>query len=34
MTSAGNDGALAIARFFASILDRKLRSVEFLESVL
>jgi len=34
MTSAGNDGALAIARFLASILDRKLRSVEFLESVL
>jgi DNA repair protein RecO (recombination protein O) len=29
-----NDGALAIARFFATILDRKLRSVEFLESVL
>jgi hypothetical protein len=34
MTSAGNDGALAIARFVASTLDRKLRSVEFLESVL
>jgi len=30
----GPDGALAIARFLASILDRKLRSVEFLESLL
>jgi len=34
LTPAGADGALAIARFFASILDRKLRSVEFLDSVL
>jgi DNA repair protein RecO (recombination protein O) len=30
----GADGALAIARFLASILDRKLRSVEFLDSLL
>lgn len=31
---AGSEGALAIARFLASILDRKLRSVEFLDSLL
>jgi DNA repair protein RecO (recombination protein O) len=30
----GVDGALAIARFFTSILDRKLRSVEFLDSLM
>ena len=34
LTHGGADGALALARFLASILDRKLRSVEFLESVL
>ena len=34
LTHAGSDGALAIARFLASILDRKLRSVEFLDSLL
>jgi DNA repair protein RecO (recombination protein O) len=33
-THAGSDGALAITRFLASILDRKLRSVEFLDSLL
>ncbi|MGO9606066.1 MAG: DNA repair protein RecO [Candidatus Binataceae bacterium] len=33
-TPAGADGALAIARFIASILDRKLRSSEFLDSIL
>jgi DNA repair protein RecO (recombination protein O) len=33
-TAAGADGALAIARFIASVVDRKLRSVEFLESVI
>ncbi len=33
LTQAGSDGALAIARFLASILDRKLRSVEFLDSL-
>lgn len=31
---AGSDGALAVARFLASILDRKLRSVAFLDSLL
>lgn len=31
---AGSDGALAVARFLASILDRKLRSVPFLDSLL
>lgn len=31
---AGADGALVIARFIAGVLDRKLRSVEFLDSVL
>jgi DNA repair protein RecO (recombination protein O) len=31
---AGRDGTQALARFFSSILDRKLRSVEFLESLL
>jgi DNA repair protein RecO (recombination protein O) len=30
----GRDGALAIARFLATILDRRLRSVEFLDSVM
>jgi recombinational DNA repair protein (RecF pathway) len=34
ITAAGSEGALAIARFLASILDRKLRSVEFLDSLL
>jgi DNA repair protein RecO (recombination protein O) len=34
LTHAGSDGALAIARFLASILDRKLRSVGFLDSLL
>jgi DNA repair protein RecO (recombination protein O) len=33
-TAAGPDGALAIARFIASVVDRKLRSVEFLDSVI
>lgn len=32
--AAGSDGALAIARFIASVVDRKLRSVEFLDSML
>jgi DNA repair protein RecO (recombination protein O) len=31
---AGADGALAIARFISSIIDRKLRSLEFLDSIL
>jgi len=31
---AGRDGAVALARFISSVLDRKLRSAEFLESVL
>lgn len=34
LAHAGSDGALALARFLASILDRKLRSVEFLDSLL
>lgn len=34
LTAAGGDGALAIARFLASILDRRLRSVDFLDSLL
>lgn len=34
LAAAGSDGALAIARFIASILDRRLRSVEFLDSLL
>jgi len=33
-TSAGADGALAIARFLNSIVDRKLRTAEFLDSIL
>jgi DNA repair protein RecO (recombination protein O) len=33
-TPAGADGALAIARFLNSILDRKLRTAEFLDSIL
>jgi len=33
-TAAGADGALAISRFIASVVDRKLRSVEFLDSVI
>jgi DNA repair protein RecO (recombination protein O) len=32
--AAGADGALAIARFIASVVDRKLRSVEFMDSVI
>ncbi len=32
--AAGPDGALALARFIASIVDRRLRSQEFLDSVL
>jgi DNA repair protein RecO len=32
--SAGRDGALAIARFISSILDRRLRSADFLDSML
>jgi DNA repair protein RecO (recombination protein O) len=31
---AGSDGGLAIARFVASVLDRRLRSLEFLESII
>ncbi len=31
--AAGPDGALAIARFIATVVDRKLRSVEFLDSI-
>jgi DNA repair protein RecO (recombination protein O) len=34
MPAAGADGALAIARFIASVVDRKLRSIEFLDSLL
>jgi DNA repair protein RecO (recombination protein O) len=34
LTHASSDGALAIARFLASILDRRLHTVEFLDSVL
>ncbi len=33
-TPAGPDGALAISRFLNSILDRKLRTAEFLDSIL
>ncbi|HVB80919.1 MAG TPA: DNA repair protein RecO C-terminal domain-containing protein, partial [Candidatus Binataceae bacterium] len=32
--AAGADGALAIARFIGSVVDRKLRSVEFMDSVI
>jgi recombinational DNA repair protein (RecF pathway) len=32
--SAGPDGALALARFIGSIIDRRLRSAEFLDSIL
>ncbi|MGD0075823.1 MAG: DNA repair protein RecO [Candidatus Binataceae bacterium] len=32
--AAGPDGGLAIARFVASVLDRRLRSLEFLETIL
>jgi len=32
--AAGSDGALALARFIGSIVDRRLRSAEFLDSVL
>lgn len=32
--AAGGDGALAISRFIASILDRRLRSAAFLDSML
>lgn len=30
----GSDGALAIARFVASVLDRRLRSLQFLDTIL
>jgi DNA repair protein RecO (recombination protein O) len=33
-TPAGADGAMAIARFLSSIIDRKLRTTEFLDSIL
>jgi len=33
-TPAGADGALAIARFLNSVVDRKLRTAEFLDSIL
>lgn len=33
-TPAGPDGTLAISRFLSSTLDRRLRSVEFLESII
>ena len=33
-SAAGADGATALSRFIASILDRKLRSQEFLDSIL
>jgi DNA repair protein RecO (recombination protein O) len=32
--AAGPDGALAVARFISSVIDRKLRSVEFLDSII
>jgi hypothetical protein len=32
--AAAADGALAISRFVASVLDRRLRSIAFLDSVL
>lgn len=32
--AAGPDGALAISRFFSSVLDRRIRSTAFLDSVL
>ena len=32
--SAGSDGSLALARFIASIIDRRLRSQEFLDSIM
>lgn len=31
---AGRDGAMAIARFLAGVLDRRLRSLEFLDTIL
>lgn len=34
MTDAGADGALALARFLASILDRRLRSAALLDSLM
>jgi DNA repair protein RecO (recombination protein O) len=34
LPAAGADGALAIARFIASIVDRRLRSATFLDSIL
>ncbi|HTY54910.1 MAG TPA: DNA repair protein RecO [Candidatus Binataceae bacterium] len=33
-TPAGTDGTLAIARFLAGVVDRRLRSLEFLETIL
>ncbi|MGH7906576.1 MAG: DNA repair protein RecO [Candidatus Binataceae bacterium] len=32
--SGGNDAALALSRFIGSVLDRRLRSVEFLDSIM
>ena len=34
LAHGGNDGALALARFLATIVERKLRSTEFLDSLL
>jgi DNA repair protein RecO (recombination protein O) len=34
LSAAGSDGALAMARFIAGVIDRRLRSAEFLESIL
>jgi recombinational DNA repair protein (RecF pathway) len=34
LPSPGADSALAVARFLATILDRKLRSLDFLNSIL
>ena len=34
LSHSGADGALGIARFLASIIDRKLRSVEFLDKMI
>jgi DNA repair protein RecO (recombination protein O) len=34
LAHGGRDGAQAITRFFASILDRRLRSLDFLDSVI
>jgi hypothetical protein len=34
LPDGGADGSSAIARFLATILDRKLRSVDFLNSIM